>query len=64
MNTKFNICVTVLIIWTVILLAAFGIGKALELVINGWPALASLLGIMIGGKTFERVRELTGKAGA
>lgn len=56
---------TIVLTWVIIALAGFGVGRFFDLVVQGWPALATLLGILIGGKTFERVRELgvAGKAG-
>lgn len=59
MNTATSIRVTVVFFLTIIALAGFGVARFYDLVINGWEALAALLGIMIGGKTFERVKELT-----
>jgi hypothetical protein len=59
MNTALMIRVTIVLVWVIIILACFGVGRAFDLVVQGWPGLASLLGIMIGGKTMERVKELT-----
>ena len=59
MNTAFMIRVTIGLVWTIIVLACFGVGRSFDLVVEGWPGLAALLGIMIGGKTMERVKELT-----
>jgi hypothetical protein len=64
MNTAVMIRLTILLVWVVIALAGFGVGRFFDLVVQGWPALAALLGIMIGGKTMERVKELTGARSA
>jgi hypothetical protein len=61
MSKRFNICVTIVIFWAIFLMAAFGLGKALELVVTGWPAMSSLIGVMIGGATYTRAKEITGK---
>jgi hypothetical protein len=64
MSTATSIRITVVLIWTIVALAGFGVGRFFDLVVQGWPALSALLAIMIGGKTFERVKELTaGKLG-
>ncbi len=62
MNTARMIRVTIVLVWMIIILAGVGVGRFFDLVVQGWPGLASLLAIMIGGKTMERVKELTGKA--
>ncbi len=49
---------TIVLTWLIIALAGFGVGRFYDLVVQGWPALAALLGIMVGGKTMERVKEL------
>jgi len=59
MGTPTMIRVTIILTWVIIACAGFGVGKFYDLVVNGWMALAALLGIMIGGKTWERVQELT-----
>ena len=64
MNTGTMIRVTIVLTWTVIALAGFGVGRFYDPVVQGWPALAALLGIMIGGKTMERVKELNVGAAA
>ncbi len=58
MSTANMIRLTIALTWAVIALAGFGVARWFDLVVQGWPALAALLGIMIGGKTLERVREL------
>jgi xanthosine utilization system XapX-like protein len=58
MNTGVMIRVTIVFTWVIIVLAGCGVGRFYDLVVQGWPALAALLGIMIGGKTMERVKEL------
>jgi hypothetical protein len=58
METKTMIRVTIVLTWTVVALAGFNVARFYDLVVQGWPALAALLGIMIGGKTMERVKEL------
>ena len=58
MNTAVMIRVTIVLTWLIIALAGFGVGRFYDLVVQGWPALAALLGIMVGGKTMERVKEL------
>lgn len=50
--------ITIALTWLIVFLAGFGVARFFDLVIQGWMALAALLGIMIGGKTMERVREL------
>ena len=62
MNTGFMIKFTIAFMWVTIALAGFNVARFYDLVVQGWPALAALLGIMIGGKTMERVKEL--KVGA
>lgn len=54
--------VTIVLAWVIIGLAGMGVGRFYDLVVQGWEALAALLAIMVGGKTMERVKELTGKA--
>ena len=61
MSTATSIRLTVLLLWLAVALAGLDVARFYDLVVQGWPALASLLAIMIGGKTFERVKELTGK---
>ncbi len=58
MNTAVMIRATIILTWLIIALAGFGVGRFYDLVVQGWPALAALLGIMVGGKTMERVKEL------
>ncbi len=58
MNTAWMIRITIVFTLGIILLAGFGVARFFDLVVQGWPALATLLGIMIGGKTWERVKEL------
>ena len=53
---------TIVLVWVLIALAGCGVARFFDLVVQGWPALAALLGIMIGGKTLERVKELTPSA--
>jgi xanthosine utilization system XapX-like protein len=60
MDTGFMIKVTIVLTWAIIACAGFNVGRFYDLVVQGWPALAALLGIMIGGKTMERVKELHG----
>lgn len=57
-DTKLLIRLTILLNMTLIALAGFNVARFYDLVVQGWPALAALLGIMIGGKTMERVKEL------
>lgn len=58
MNTGFMIKATIVLTWAIIALAGCDVRRFYDLVVQGWPALAALLGIMIGGKTMERVKEL------
>jgi hypothetical protein len=58
MNTAVMIRLTIVFTLSIILLAGFGVARFFDLVVQGWPALAALLGIMVGGKTMERVKEL------
>ncbi len=57
-STAAMIRLTIVLVWTIIALAGFGVGRFFDLVVQGWPALAALLAITIGGKTMERVKEL------
>jgi hypothetical protein len=61
MDTGFMIKSTIALLWVIIALAGFGVGRFFDLVVQGWPGLTSLLAVMIGGKTLQRVKELTGK---
>lgn len=61
MNTGTMIRLTTVFYLAVIIAAGMNVGRFYDLVVTGWPALTSILGIMIGGKTLERVKELTGK---
>jgi hypothetical protein len=55
---------TIFMVWVVVAMAGCNVGRFYDLVVEGWPALAALLGIMIGGKTLERVKELTASGSA
>ena len=59
MDTPMMIRAQILLTFAVILLAGFDVARFFQLFVDGWPALMSVLAIMIGGKTFERTRELT-----
>lgn len=64
MNTPAMIRAHIVLTFAIILLAGFDVARFFELLVQGWPALTSVLAIMIGGKTFERTRELTAGKGA
>lgn len=57
-NTGFMIRFVTFFTLALIVLAGFGVARFFDLVVQGWPALAAILGIMVGGKTMERVKEL------
>jgi uncharacterized membrane protein YhaH (DUF805 family) len=63
MSTAFMIRSTIVLVWVIVALAGLGVARFFDLLVNGWPALATLVGILIGGKTFERVKELTAGRG-
>jgi hypothetical protein len=58
LSTAVMIRGTIVLVWVMIALAGCDVLRFYDLVVQGWPALAALLGIMIGGKTLERVKEL------
>lgn len=62
MSTAVTIRITIALTWVIIALAGCDVRRFYDLVVQGWPALAALLGIMIGGKTMERVKELNVRA--
>jgi len=61
-DTKFMIRAAIVLHFAIIVCAMFGVGKSYELIVEGWEGLAAFLGILVGGKTFERAKEITGKA--
>lgn len=61
MNTAWMIRLTIALIWGCIICAGFGVARFYDLVVIGWPALMALVGIMIGGKTLEAVKDMEGK---
>lgn len=63
LSTAAMIRITIAGVWVIIALAGCGVARFYDLVVQGWPALAALLGIMVGGKTFERVKEITATKG-
>jgi len=59
MSTPTMIRAHIILTFAVILLAGFDVARFFDLLVTGWPALSSVLAIMIGGKTYERTKELT-----
>lgn len=59
MSTAVMIRAQALLIFAVILLAGFDVARFFDLLVQGWMPLVSVLGVMIGGKTIEHVKELT-----
>lgn len=58
LNTAVMIRSSIVFTLIIIILAGCDVLRFYDLVVQGWPALAALLGILIGGKTMERVKEL------
>jgi hypothetical protein len=61
MSTAWVIRITTIIIWGILIGAAFGVGRCYDLITTGWEGIGAIYAIMISGKTIEVVQSLKTK---